>query len=43
MIISINSGSWGVLMVIRLNIEIWEIGKGVTKAGAGKGVGVWVG
>jgi hypothetical protein len=39
-IISINSGSWGV-MVIRLDIEIWVIGKGGTKWGVGKGVGGW--
>jgi hypothetical protein len=29
-IISINSGSWGV-MVIRLDIKIWKIDRGGTK------------
>jgi hypothetical protein len=27
-IIFINCGSWGWIMVIRLDIEIWEIGEG---------------
>jgi hypothetical protein len=35
-IIFINSGSWGRVMVIRLDIEIWEIGKGGTKKRGGK-------
>jgi hypothetical protein len=34
-IISINSGSLGV-MVIRLEMETWVIGKGSTKKGRGK-------
>jgi hypothetical protein len=34
-IIYINSGSWGV-MVIRLDIETWVIGKDGTKRGLGK-------
>jgi hypothetical protein len=34
-IISINSGSWGGVMVIRLGIEILETGKGGTKRGGG--------
>jgi hypothetical protein len=37
-IISINTGSLGE-MVIKLDIEIWEIGKDGTKRGLGKGVG----
>jgi hypothetical protein len=34
-ITSINSGSWGRVMVIRLNIEIWEGGKVSPKRGWG--------
>jgi hypothetical protein len=32
-IISINSGSWGGVMVIKLDIEIWVVGKGGIKKG----------
>jgi hypothetical protein len=42
MITSINSGSWGWVMVIMLHIEFWEIGKGGTKSGRGKR-DMWVG
>jgi di/tricarboxylate transporter len=43
MIIAINSGKWGVqIMVVRLDIEIWEIGKGGTKRGVRKR-GRWMG
>jgi hypothetical protein len=36
MIISINSGSWGEIMVIMLNTETWVIGKGGTERDRGK-------
>jgi hypothetical protein len=36
-ILFINSGSWGV-MLVRLDIEIWEIGEDDTKRGIWKGV-----
>jgi hypothetical protein len=39
--ISINSRSWKGIMIIRLDIEIWEIGKDGIKGGAGKEVGKW--
>jgi hypothetical protein len=38
-IISINSGSWGDIIVIRLDREFSLIGNGGTKRGVGKGVG----
>jgi hypothetical protein len=37
LVISINSGIWEFVMVIRLHIQIWVIGKGDTKKGGNKG------
>jgi hypothetical protein len=36
-IISINNGSWWAIMVIRVDTEIWEIGKDGLKGGLEKG------
>jgi hypothetical protein len=41
-IMPINSGSWGRIVDIRINIGIWEIGKVGTKREGGK-IGGWVG
>jgi hypothetical protein len=38
-IISINSGIWGVVMIIRLHIDILVISKGATKQVGNKGGG----
>jgi hypothetical protein len=38
-IISINSGIWVFVMIIRLDIEIWVISKGCTKKVGNKGGG----
>jgi hypothetical protein len=37
--ISINSGIWGVVMIIRIHIEIWVISKGGTKKVGNEGGG----
>jgi uncharacterized membrane protein YcfT len=38
-IISISSGIWGVVMIIRLHIKVWVISKGGTKQVGNKGGG----
>jgi hypothetical protein len=40
-VLSINSGCWKRIVLVRLDIEIWEIGEGGTKRGLGSGVGEW--